>query len=74
MLYISLQVREARNAIMHTSDMKLAELDMRDYCQSMIDLLSDTSISSSPRAYQAVEAIQKVGYQMQSCYPSLKQY
>ena len=55
-----LQVRQARNAVMHTPDMKVTEPDFKAYSQSMINLLNDPNISSSPRAKDAVAQIQTV--------------
>ena len=55
-----MQVRNARNAIMHTSEFKMTEPDFKIYSQSMINLLSDVNISASPRAQHAVANIQRV--------------
>ena len=54
------QVRSARNDIMHTSDFKLTEGDFKSYSKSMVNILNDVNISTSPRAQHAVAQIQRV--------------
>ena len=54
------QVRKARNAIMHTADMKLSDADLKTYSQAMIDLLKDPGISCFKTAQHAVTEIQTV--------------
>ena len=53
-------VRNARNSIMHTADMKLSASDLQDYSQAMIDLLNDPGISCFQGAQLAVTEIQTV--------------
>ena len=55
-----LQVRKARNDIMHTADMKLSNADLHTCSQAMIDLLNDPGIACFPTAQLALADIQSV--------------
>ena len=57
---IFFQVRNARNDVMHTSNMKLSASEYNIHTQAMIDLLGDPSMKKFQSAQLALTEIQKV--------------
>ena len=57
---IFFQVRNARNDVMHTSNMKLSASEYNMHTQAMIDLLADPSMKEFQSAQLASTEIQKV--------------
>ena len=57
---IFFQVRNARNDVMHTSNMKLSASEYNMHTQAMIDLLADPSMKKFQSAQLALTEIQKV--------------
>ena len=57
---IFFQVRNARNDVMHTSNMKLSASEYNMHTQAMIDLLNDPSMKKFQSAQLALTEILKV--------------
>ena len=59
--FVLLQVRQARNSIMHSVNMKLSEADFMALTQAMMTLLQDPKIiATQPSAQKASSEILKV--------------